>query len=149
MLIFSFLVEIIPLHQRGFVKMTMPINIYIVNTTSERELRTNFMDPNFLDLNFLDPKFFDPNFFKPNILDPKFLDPNFWSQIFWTYGRKNNCWFVRKKSSPASFSIPGINLPAYRNIYSPQPQLPKTAPELKIYIRNVAQDTSVYYSVSR
>ena len=34
------------------------------------------------------------------------------------YGRKNICWFVGKKSSPASFSMPGKNLPPYRNIYS-------------------------------
>ena len=103
MLIFSYIAEIIPLDQRGFVKMTMPINIYIVYTTSERELLTNFMDPNFLDqffgpkffgpkffeakffgpLNFLDPNFLDLNFLNPNFLDP-FLDPNFLSQIFWT-----------------------------------------------------------------
>jgi hypothetical protein len=38
--------------------------------------------------------------------------------VFTPYGRKNNCWFVGKKSSPASFSMPGKNLPAYRNIYS-------------------------------
>ena len=43
-----------------------------------------------------------------------FLKPT----VFTPYGRKNNCWFVGKKSSPASFSMPGINLPAYRNIYS-------------------------------
>ena len=38
--------------------------------------------------------------------------------VFTPYGRKNICWFVGKKSSPASFSMPGINLPPYRNIYS-------------------------------
>ena len=38
--------------------------------------------------------------------------------VFTPCGRKNNCPFVGKKSSPASFSMPGINLPADRNIYS-------------------------------
>ena len=57
MLIFSFIAEIIPLDQRVFVKMTMPINIYIVYTTSERELLTNFMDPIFLDQFFFGPFF--------------------------------------------------------------------------------------------
>jgi hypothetical protein len=38
--------------------------------------------------------------------------------VFTPYGRKNNCWFVGKKSSPTSFSMPGINLPADRNTYS-------------------------------
>ena len=100
MLIFSFIAEIIPLDQRGFVEMTVPINIYIVYTTSERELLTNFMDPNFLENlfgpkffgpkffghkflkpNFLDPYFLELNFLNPNFLDP-FLDPNFLSQFF-------------------------------------------------------------------
>ena len=97
MLIFSFIAEIIPLDQRGFVKMTMPINIYIVNTTSERELLTNFMDPNFLDQlfgpKFFGPKFFGPKFFEakffgtlnfmdPNFSDLNFLNPNFWTKFF-------------------------------------------------------------------
>ena len=32
MLVFSFLAEVIPLDQRGFVRMTMPIDIYIIYT---------------------------------------------------------------------------------------------------------------------
>ena len=46
--------------------------------------------------------------------------------VFTPYGRKNNCWFVGKKSSPASFSMPGINLPPYRNIYSSTVGMTKT-----------------------
>ena len=38
--------------------------------------------------------------------------------VFTPYSRKNNRWLIGKKSSLASFSMPGINLPAYRNIYS-------------------------------
>ena len=81
MLIFSFIPEIIPLDQRGFVKMIMPINIYIVYTTSEGELLTNFLDQLF-GPKFFGPKFFGPKFLKPNFLDPNFLDLNFLNPNF-------------------------------------------------------------------
>ena len=63
MLIFSFLVEILPLHQRGFVEN---YNAYQhVNTTSERH----------------GPKFFEPKFFGPifglEIIETNFFEPAF------------------------------------------------------------------------
>ena len=53
------------------LKITMPINIYILHQSFGPIFWTNFMD------NFLDPNILDPNFLNPYFLDPKFLDPNF------------------------------------------------------------------------
>ena len=53
------------------LKITMPINIYILHQSFGPIFWTNFMDPNYLDPNFLDSNFLDLNF-----LD-QFLDPNF------------------------------------------------------------------------
>ena len=58
------------------LKITMPINIYILHQSFGLIFWTNFMDPNFLDPNFLDSNFLDLNFLDPNFLD-QFLDPNF------------------------------------------------------------------------
>ena len=56
--------------------------------------------------------------------------------VFLPYGQKNICPFVGKKSSPASFSMPGINLPAYRNIYSLRPPKEvffRLVPQMKLF----------------
>ena len=91
MLIFSFLVEILPLHQRGFVEN---YNAYQhLNTTSERH-GPKFFEPKFFGPKFFGPKFFGPKFFwtqifwpkffLPKIFGPKFFDPNFFDPNFWT-----------------------------------------------------------------
>ena len=74
MLIFSFLVEILPLHQRGFVEN---YNAYQhLNTTSERH-GPKFFEPKFFGPKFFGPKFFGPKFFGPKIFGPKFIGPEF------------------------------------------------------------------------
>mgnify|MGYP001223884333 CR=1 FL=1 len=52
------------------LKITMPINIYILHQSFGPIFWTNFMDPNFLDSDF--------------------LDLIFWTQIFWTQIFLNN-----------------------------------------------------------
>ena len=102
MLIFSFLVEIIPLHQRGFVENDNA-NQHLYTTS---ELWTNFLDqfygakffgpeffgpkifgpkffgPEYLGPTFFGPKIFGLKFFGPEFLDLNFLDPNFLGQFF-------------------------------------------------------------------
>ena len=84
MLIFSFLVEILPLHQRGFVEN---YNAYQhLNTTSERHgpkfFEPKFFGPKFFWPKFFWPKFLDPNSLDPNCFDPNFLDPKFFDLTF-------------------------------------------------------------------
>ena len=81
MLIFSFLVEIIPLHQRGFVENDNA-NQHLYTTS---ELWTNFLDQ-FYGAKFFGPKFFQPKFFQPKFFQPKFFGPKMYGPKF--YGAK-------------------------------------------------------------
>ena len=89
MLIVSFLAEIIPLHQRGFVENdNANQHLYTTSVALDQFYGPKFLDPNCLDPNFLDLNFLDPNILKqfigPIFPTQIFWTRNFWSQIFWT-----------------------------------------------------------------